>query len=193
MGETVFRILCPACQTGGIVRNGGAFIRQVREETGARIRVEDSVPGCKERVIVIVSDKESTTSKNIDASGDESVVGEDEEVSQGQQALVRVFERIAEERSGVSSTESEFEERDGGGGHNNIGGGGEGAVVCRLLAPSSQVGCVLGRGGRIVERIRHDSGARVRVLQYDQIPPCALPGDELIQVNCSLFFFFAIS
>ncbi|KAE9468053.1 hypothetical protein C3L33_00038, partial [Rhododendron williamsianum] len=155
--------------------------RQVREETGARIRVEDSVPGCKERVIVIVSDKESTTSKNIDASGDESVVGEDEEVSQGQQALVRVFERIAEERSGVSSTESEFEERDGGGGHNNIGGGGEGAVVCRLLAPSSQVGCVLGRGGRIVERIRHDSGARVRVLQYDQIPPCALPGDELIQ------------
>ncbi|KAG5538108.1 hypothetical protein RHGRI_025254 [Rhododendron griersonianum] len=183
MGETVFRILCPAGQTGGIVRNGGAFIRQVREETGARIRVEDSVPGCKERVIVIVSDKESTTSKNIDASGDESVVGEDEEVSQGQQALVRVFERIAEERSGVSSTESEFEERDGGGGHNNIGGGGEGAVVCRLLAPSSQVGCVLGRGGRIVERIRHDSGARVRVLQYDQIPPCALPGDELIQIT----------
>lgn len=190
MGETVFRILCLAGQTGGIVRNGGAFIRQVREETGARIRVEDSVPGCKERVIVIVSDKESTTSKNIDASGDESVVGEDEEVSQGQQALVRVFERIAEERSGVSSTESEFEERDGGGGHNNIGGGGEGALVCRLLAPSSQVGCVLGRGGRIVERIRHDSGARVRVLQYDQIPPCAFPGDELIQVNCSFLFLF---
>ncbi|XP_058228107.1 KH domain-containing protein HEN4 [Rhododendron vialii] len=182
MGETVFRILCPAGQTGGIVRNGGAFIRQVREETGARIRVEDSVPGCKERMIVIVSDKEST-SKNIDASGDESMVGEDEEVSQGQQALVRVFERIAEERSGVSSTESEFEERDGGGGHNNIGGGGEGAVVCRLLAPSSQVGCVLGRGGRIVERIRHDSGARVRILQYDQIPPCAFPGDELIQIT----------
>jgi len=34
-----------------------------------------------------------------------------------------------------------------------------------------------------VERIRHESGARVRVLQYDQIPACAFPGDELIQIT----------
>lgn len=194
-GETVFRILCQTAQTGSITGKGGAFIRQVREETGARIRVEDSLPGCKERVIVIVSEsteKESSISENIDANGDESLVSEDE-LSYGQQALVRVFERIVkadEERSGISNfTESEKgEERDSGAG--GVGMTAEGAVVCRLLATSNQVGSVLGRGGRIVERIRHESGARVRVLQYDQIPACAFPGDELIQVK---FCSFAIS
>lgn len=57
------------------------------------------------------------------------------------------------------------------------------AVACRLLAASSQVGCVLGRGGKIVEKIRQESGAQVRVLSKDQIPPCASPGDELIQIT----------
>lgn len=139
-------------------------------------------------MVVIVSEsteKESSISENIDANGDESLVSEDE-LSHGQHALVRVFERIVkadEERSGVSnSTESEKgEERDSGAG--GVGMTAEGAVVCRLLATSNQVGSVLGRGGRIVERIRHESGARVRVLQYDQIPACAFPGDELIQIT----------
>ena len=60
-------------------------------------------------------------------------------------------------------------------------------VCCRMLAPSNQVGCVLGRGGKIVEKIRQESGAQIRVLPKDQIPACASPGDELIQVLLKLF------
>lgn len=70
------------------------------------------------------------------------------------------------------------------------GNNGGGLVCCRLLAATSQVGCVLGRGGKIVEKIRHESGAHVRVLPRDQIPPCASPGDELIQVMNYFFFLF---
>lgn len=33
-----------------------------------------------------------------------------------------------------------------------------------------------------MEKIRQESGAQVRVLSRDQVPPCASPGDELIQV-----------
>lgn len=58
-----------------------------------------------------------------------------------------------------------------------------GGVCCRLLAGSNQVGCVLGRGGKIVEKIRHQSGAQVRVFPEDHLPPCAFPTDELIQVS----------
>lgn len=42
---------------------------------------------------------------------------------------------------------------------------------------------MLGRGGKIVEKIRQESGAHVRILPRDQIPPCASPADELIQIT----------
>ncbi|GMQ07831.1 hypothetical protein CsSME_00051855 [Camellia sinensis var. sinensis] len=182
-GETLFRILCPATKTGGVIGKGGAVIRQVRENTGARIRIDDSVPGCEERVILIAAESTKKRTDNVDAIGDElanlnSNSNSEDEGSPAQQALLRVFERILkvdEERSGVSSAENEK-------GEDEEGGGNVVPVVCRLLAPSNQVGCVLGRGGKIVERIRHDSGAKVRVLTKDQIPACASPGDELIQV-----------
>lgn len=76
-------------------------------------------------------------------------------------------------------------------GSNEAGDGSStGFVACRLLAASSQVGCVLGRGGKIVEKIRQESGAQVRVLPKDQIPACAAPGDELIQVKFSHFMHY---
>lgn len=73
----------------------------------------------------------------------------------------------------------------------NNGGGSEtkNSVACRLLAQSNQVGCVLGRGGKIVEKIRQETGAQIRVLPKDQLPACAYPGDELIQV---MLFFFSL-
>lgn len=68
----------------------------------------------------------------------------------------------------------------------------DGLVVCRLLAPSNQVGRVLGRGGKVVEKIRQESMAHVKVFPKDQIPACASPGDELIQVIRLSFFALEI-
>lgn len=82
--------------------------------------------------------------------------------------------------------EERWEESERG---NDVTDGSGGFVACRLLAATSQVGCVLGRGGKIVEKIRQESGAQVRVLPKDQIPVCAAPGDELIQVIFSSFNF----
>ncbi|KAI7984809.1 KH domain-containing protein HEN4 [Camellia lanceoleosa] len=153
-GETLFRILCPATKTGGVIGKGGAVIRQVREGTGARIRIDDSVPGCEERVILIAAESTKKRTDNVDAIGDElanlnSNSNSEDEGSPAQQALLRVFERILkvdEERSGVSSAENEK-------GEDEEGGGNVVPVVCRLLAPSNQ------------------------------IPACASPGDELIQIT----------
>ncbi|KAL2321471.1 hypothetical protein Fmac_025850 [Flemingia macrophylla] len=81
------------------------------------------------------------------------------EESPAQVALIRVFERTVDEEAKSCSNSS---------------------VSCRLVAPTYQVGCVLGRGGKIVEKIRQESGAHIRVLPKDQ-PPLPSPGDEFIQ------------
>ncbi|KAI3803284.1 hypothetical protein L1987_31434 [Smallanthus sonchifolius] len=185
-GETLFRILCPASKTGGLIGKGGAIIRQFREETGAKIRIDEPIPGSEERVILIVAADSSPKNKDVvnnneDCNSEESGSSNCEE-SPAQKALVRVFERILkvdEERSKLSKEESENVEDNSGEGSGGIS---QGPVVCRLLAASHQIGCVLGRGGKIIEKIRQESGAQVRVLPKDQIPDCAFPGDELIQM-----------
>jgi len=82
------------------------------------------------------------------------------EESAAQVALIRVFERTVEDETKNCSNST---------------------VSCKLVAPSYQVGCVLGRGGKIVEKIRQESGAHIRVLPKDQ-PPLPPSGDEFIQV-----------
>lgn len=144
------------------------MIQQLREDTGARIRIVDEISpfACyDERVILIVADSK-TPNPNDDR----------EEGSAAQFALLKVFERILK----VDEERSEEERKHNNGNDNNSNNNN---VVCRLLAPINQVGCVIGRGGKIVEKIRQESGAQVRILPRDQIPACASPGEELIQVN----------
>ena len=40
-------------QVGSVIGKAGAIVKQIRDETGARIRVVEGVPNCDERVIVI--------------------------------------------------------------------------------------------------------------------------------------------
>lgn len=51
--ELVFRILCPNEKIGSVIGKGGSIIRGLREDTGARIKVADPIPGSDERVIII--------------------------------------------------------------------------------------------------------------------------------------------
>uniref|UniRef100_A0ACD5YGE9 Uncharacterized protein n=1 Tax=Avena sativa TaxID=4498 RepID=A0ACD5YGE9_AVESA len=83
-------------------------------------------------------------------------------------AAVRVWERVVGDDSGEGEKEV------------------AGVVGCRMLAAGAQVGCVLGKGGKTVERMRQESGAQIRVFRNrEQVPPCALQGDELIHISGS--------
>lgn len=53
--ETVFRLLVASRKVGAVLGKAGSIVKQIRDDTGARIRVVEPVPGCDERVIVISS------------------------------------------------------------------------------------------------------------------------------------------
>jgi len=87
------------------------------------------------------------------------------EVSKAQEALLKVFERVLDAAAETAGTEV-----------------GDRVVSCRLLADTSQVGAVIGKAGKVVEKIRIDTGCKIRVLT-DGLPACTAPSDEIIEVS----------
>ena len=154
-GHVSFRLLCHASRIGGVIGKAGNIIKGLQQQTGAKVRIEDAPPDSPDRVITVIG---QITQSAVVFSGIESAV----EVSKGQEALVRVFERILE-----VAAESD-----------SVAGG---VVSCRMLAEVSSVGAVIGKGGKVVEKIRKDCGCRIKVL-VDKLPDCAASNEEMIEV-----------
>ncbi|XP_054801123.1 KH domain-containing protein At4g18375-like isoform X1 [Prosopis cineraria] len=154
--DTVYRYLCPVRKIGSVIGRGGEIVRQLRIDTKSKIRIGETVPGCEERVITIYSPSEETNSAE-DGSNF---------VSPAQDALFKVHDRVvAEELHSDEDTEGGYQ------------------VVAKLLVPSDQIGCVIGKGGVIVQSIRNDTGAQVRILKDEHLPRCSLSSDELVQIS----------
>lgn len=181
-GHVAFRLLCHASRIGGVIGKSGNVIKTLQQGTGAKIRIEEAPNESPDRVILVVANSNLSSKLSLKKS-ERSEVEEDEEeedeeeeafgrrgeevveVSKAQEALVKVFERILEvaaESDGV--------------------GAGVGVVSCRLLAEAAQVGSVIGKGGKVVEKIRKESGTKIRVLS-DKLPACAAPSDEMIEIE----------
>lgn len=197
VGNTIFRVLCPASKVDAVMGDGGAFILQIREEAGSKIQVEEPVPGCDERVIIITaadSEYGSGSEKNqenkceedngIEGDEDTKEHGKDDEIKKAltgedsnagvdgtslQKALLLVFEKLIE---GESVTE------------NGNGDSNESApCILRLLVLSGQVGCLLGKAGSVIKQMSTNSGAEIRILPKDKLPLLASASDELVQVR----------
>lgn len=210
----VFRVLCPSSRIESVTGKESNIISQIRQETGAKVRIDDSVPGCDERVIFIMGpDKEaessdrhnkndnedSTSAKELGNSEDDNVNDADKETptvaedllskkgtSSVQNALLRVFEIFFEAERETEGT--------------NENGNGSDTVTLRFLVLSGQVGCLLGRGGSVIKQMSAESGAQIRVLPRDKLPQCASSADEVVQViydlyllNCDIPQFWVLS
>lgn len=195
-GTTFFRVLCPASKGGSVIGKGGVVISQIRQETGAKVRVEETIPGCDERIIIIVGsdkdnevggdqrkddDEETNATDEIDNAEDQDENGKDKQQSlpvedaqpvQGpssaQKALLLVFERIVE---GESEMNEEDEVKDKAS-----------RLSMRLLIPSTQVDCLMGNGSGGIEQMSSESGAQISILPRDKLPVCASSSDALLQV-----------
>lgn len=119
-------------------------------------------------VLVIGSKSPGRTIGLKSGDGDDDAEGE-KVVSGPQEAVLRVLERMWEidaETGGVAEDENGVREG-----------------YCGLLVNTTQVGAVVGRGGKNITRMRRETGAQIRILPA---PRCAAKDDELIQITGEL-------
>ncbi|KAL3844670.1 hypothetical protein ACJIZ3_002073 [Penstemon smallii] len=154
--DTVYRYLCPGKKIGSIIGRGGEIVKQLRLDTKSKIRIGESVAGCEERVVTIYSTSEETN----------EFEDSDDRVCPAQHALFKVHDRIVSEDTAMDEDSDEAPQ-----------------VTVRLLVPSDQIGCIIGKGGQIVQNIRSETGAQVRIVKDNHLPTCALSSDELVQIS----------
>ncbi|CAN7131120.1 unnamed protein product [Brassica rapa subsp. narinosa] len=181
-----FRLLCPASRTGAIIGKGGSVIRHLQSLTGSKIRVIDDIPvPSEERVVLITAPNATKKDDSSNACDPENPnsdqtkppetaaadkPGEEAPPPPSSSALVRVLERIVFGDDAANGDGSELDK-------------GEFEGLCRVLVRGNQVDYLMSQGGMMMQRIRDESGASVRIASTDQIPPCAFPGDVVIQIN----------
>ncbi|KAL0365223.1 UNVERIFIED_CONTAM: KH domain-containing protein HEN4 [Sesamum angustifolium] len=173
-GHIAFRLLCHASRIGGLIGRSGSIIKQLQQLTNCKIRVEDPTDSSDHRVISVVASPASIHKIKISAAAakeDEEETsqgmsddGNDEwfDVSAAQAGIVRVFERVVE----VAAEGDDVAAIDG-------------VVSCRLLVWKNQGGAVIGKGGKVVEKIRKDTGCRIKVLTVEG----SLPTDEIVEIE----------
>ncbi|KDP41221.1 hypothetical protein JCGZ_15628 [Jatropha curcas] len=157
--DTVYRYLCPLRKIGSIIGRGGEIAKQLRSESKSNIRISEAMPGFEERIVTIYSSNEETN-----LFGDTG-----EFVSPAQDALFMVHDRIvAEDLPPSNDEDDEFGEPQ--------------QVTVRMLVPSDQIGCVIGKGGQVIQNIRSETRAQIRILKDEHLPPLAFSSDELLQI-----------
>ncbi|CAN6323624.1 unnamed protein product [Urochloa humidicola] len=166
--ETIYRILCPVKKIGSVLGRGGDVVKALREETKSKIRVADSIPGADERVIIIFnyqnqSEQADEAAENISSDG----LGNLKPHCSAQDALLKIHDKIVADEIHDANKMSESADD----------------VTARILVQGNQVGCLLGKGGSIIQQLRSDTGAGIRVLPSENLPQCALKSDELVQIT----------
>ncbi|XP_068644991.1 RNA-binding KH domain-containing protein RCF3-like [Aristolochia californica] len=170
-GPITYRILCPDVKVGGVIGKSGSIIKTFRQETGAWISVHPLIHGDEERIIEIS-----------DARGRETD-GRSQHYSPAQEALLMIHERIIDCDGGFGVG---FEGAGGGDDEDDYGPRGSsstGRIATRLIVPRTIVGCLLGKGGKIIEQMRIETKTQIRILPRDRnMPQCVTVTEEIVQV-----------
>ncbi|WVZ94624.1 hypothetical protein U9M48_040493 [Paspalum notatum var. saurae] len=138
-GELEFRVLCPGDKIGLVIGRGGTTIRSIRQESGARIDVDDAKNDREESIITIAS---TEATDDVKSAAVEAVL-----------LLQAKINDCDEDRMDL-----------------------------RLLVPNKVIGCLIGRGGSIVNDMRKKTKADIRISKGDK-PQRASASDELVEVS----------
>ncbi|XP_028790756.1 RNA-binding KH domain-containing protein RCF3 isoform X1 [Neltuma alba] len=161
---TSYRILCHDIKAGGVIGKSGSIIKSIRQHTGAWINVHELIPGDEERIIEISDTRRRDPEGRMPS------------FSPAQEALLLIHERILESDAAFGIGE---EEEDYGG----RGGGSSSRVATRLVVSRMHVGCLLGKGGKIIEQMRIETKTQIRILPRDHnLPRCVSISEEIVQV-----------
>lgn len=170
--DTVYRYLCPLRKIGSIIGRGGEIAKQLRSDSKSNIRISEAMPGFEERIVTIYSSSEET-----------NIFGDTGEfVSPAHDALFMVHDRIVAEELPPPVADAHDGDGDGDGDYGDDEFGDAQQITVRMLVPSDQIGCIIGKGGQVIQNIRSETGAQIRILKDEHLPPLALSNDELLQV-----------
>lgn len=171
MVTTTYRILCHDMKAGGVIGKSGSIIKSIRQHTGAWINVHELMAGDEERIIEISDTRRRDPEGRMPS------------FSPAQEALFLIHDRILESDGGggFGGGYGEDEEEYGGGG--GFGRGGN-RVSTRMVVSRMHVGCLLGKGGKIIEQMRMETKTQIRVLPRDHsLPRCVSMSEEIVQVD----------
>eukprot|EP00270_Netrium_digitus_P009979 TRINITY_DN306_c0_g5_i1.p1 TRINITY_DN306_c0_g5~~TRINITY_DN306_c0_g5_i1.p1 ORF type:complete len:479 (+),score=128.53 TRINITY_DN306_c0_g5_i1:85-1437(+) len=170
-GDNVFRLIVQVHKVGGIIGRRGEFVKRICEQTHARIKILDGIPGTDERV-VMVSGKEVP----------------DADIPPAVEAFLRVHKRLVDGSTGAESGSWEtldnaavFQQQQQQQQQGRAGGGAH--MSTRLLVAATQAGSLIGRQGLTIRAMQDDSGAHIRILPTEQLPLCALEDDRVVEVT----------
>ncbi|KAJ0246282.1 RNA-binding KH domain-containing protein RCF3 [Hirschfeldia incana] len=161
MATTTYRVLCHDAKAGGVIGKSGSIIKSIRQHTGAWINVHELVPGDAERIIEISDNRRRDPDGRMPS------------FSPAQEALFSVHDRILESEPHVEDEEDDYGGVRGGGGR----------VVTRLVVSKLHVGCLLGKGGKIIEQMRIETKTHIRILPREtSLPRCVSLSEEIVQI-----------
>ncbi|KAL6320388.1 hypothetical protein AAG906_007085 [Vitis piasezkii] len=167
MVTTSYRILCHDVKAGGVIGKSGSIIKSIRQHTGAWINVHELIPGDEERIIEISDTRRRDPE------------GRMPQFSPAQEALFMIHDRILESDAG-------FGNGFGGNGDDDDDFGPRGGgnrVATRMVVSRMHVGCLLGKGGKIIEQMRIETKTQIRILPRDHnLPRCVSMSEEIVQV-----------
>ncbi|XP_006338440.1 KH domain-containing protein At4g18375-like isoform X3 [Solanum tuberosum] len=141
-------LLCPTANIGGVIGKGGVIINQIRQESGAAIKV-DSFAAEGDDCVISISVKEffeDTYSPTVEAA-------------------LRLQPRCSEKVDKDSGLTP---------------------LTTRLLVPTSRIGCLIGKGGTIINEMRKITKANIRILSKEGLPKVAAEDDEMVQISGEL-------
>jgi poly(rC)-binding protein 2/3/4 len=149
-----------------IIGKGGSHVNEIREKSGARVMVSESIPGNPERILNVSGplDAVSKVSRRIPASFTSS----DNICSQAFGLIVR---RINDEPFDVPSVP------------------GSRAVTIKFMIPNSRMGSVIGKQGSKIKEIQDASGARLNASEGMLPGSTEVRGQILISDSSFTFVF----
>ncbi|GFS43659.1 hypothetical protein Acr_00g0086250 [Actinidia rufa] len=74
VGHVLFRLLYPLPLSGGVIGKSGAIVKQLQQDTAAKIHVEESPPGCDDRIIASSSVNKKIALKASKQGGEDVVL-----------------------------------------------------------------------------------------------------------------------
>ena len=169
---TSYRSLCHDMKAGGVIGKSGSIIKSIRQHTGAWINVHELIPGDEERIIEISDTRRRDPDGRMPA------------FSPAQEALFLIHDRILE-------SSDEFVSGAGEEGFGLVMSGGKERVATRLVVSRMHVGCLLGKGGKIIEQMRIETKTQIRILPRDHsLPRCVSMSEEIVQVLWEHIYYF---